>query len=539
MRYFFILSIACFLTSCALHSKKTKSAASFNNLKSVPQLSYQQMLTDHDTLVSYIKQVSPVIYYNREVRHINFDKYATGLKKRIKPGISMAEYLRIVDMTLNAAQDGHSGRLGSWQLDIMKTNWIPNGIVKNIDSISMVYGHAYEKFANANFYGKVNLNLVYTGGDYYNLMPFSYKGLNFPASMKLLTCNGIQVHKFVEKQITAISPLRWDRANKRMYHERFYSPAQFYKNGKLNLVFVDKQKRKYHLGIAKGDTVVLTQKIKHPLGYNDESSPLITHYFEKEAIFYAKMPQMVEAYGDTLANKLAPIIARNKVNAIVLDVRGNGGGSDNTYANFLKRIVSDTLKQDVVVGRNFSPYNQKQFNVNADSVKKRDGYSFEVKVATLKEPEMYYISIPSFKFVTPDSVNYGFKGKIYILQDRYIYSSTSNLSNLASKNDQLVSIGETPDLLGGLQTNPSILQLPYSKIIFRIEPQIDFTGAKVPSDAFQNHVEYPVSYTIQELYQRVVSEQDIFGKNYLQQYDPMFKKVLEIENIKITGGPGY
>lgn len=531
MRQLFILSfVACLFIACATSRKQTISPLA--DLDSVPQLSYQQMLADHDTLVSYIKQVSPVVYFNQEVRHISFDKYAGELRKKISPHTSMAEYLLLVEMTLNAAQDGHSGRLGSWQLDIMKTNWIPKGIIKDIDSTSIVYGHAYEKYANSNFYGKLDLNLVYTKGEYYNLLPFSYKGRSFPASMKLLSCNGQQIHQFVKRQVTHLSPLRWDRANNRMYHERFYRPGEFYKNGRLSLVFVDQNRQKHQLDVLRGDTVEFAEKIRTPIGYNSGKNPLVTHYFEKEGVFYAKMPMMVEEYGDSLAKQLEPIIAKNKVNAVVIDIRGNGGGSDNTYANFLKRIVSDTLKQNVVVGRNFSPYNQKQFKVNADTVKKR-GYSFNVNnVATLKDPQMYYISIPSFKFVVPDTVNYGFKGKVYILQDRYIYSSASNLSNLASKNEQLVSIGETPDLLGGLQTNPSILQLPYSKIIFRIEPQLDFTDAQTPADVFQNHVEYPVGYTIEQLRKRTTTSDDIFGKQFLYEQDPMFRKALELEALR-------
>lgn len=532
MRKLVIISAICFFTSCALRKTNTPSLT-LADLKSVPQLSHGQMLADHDSLVSLVHQVSPIIYFNKEVRHIDFDRYARGLRKAITPKTTMADFLHIVDMTLNAAQDGHSGRLGSWQLDIMRTNWIPNGIIKHIDSISMVYGHVYEKFANANFAGKLELNLVYTDGEYYNLLPFSHKGVTFPASMRLKSCNGLQIHAFVKKQYAHISPLRWDRANKKVYHEAFYRPAEFFKKGGIHLVFEDKQGNSKQLNVSVGDTVSFAKKILNPFGYNGESVPLTTHYFEKEGIFYAKMPQMVEAHGDSLANQIRPFIERGIVKAIVLDIRGNGGGSDNTYANFLGRIMKDTLKQDVVVGRNFSPYNQKQFNVNADSVKSKKGFSFHVDVATLKQPKMYFISIPNFKFVVPDSLNYSFKGKVYVLQDRYIYSSASNLSNLAAKNDQLVSIGETPNLLGGLQTNPSILQLPNSKIIFRIEPQIDFTNARLAADAFQNHVEYPVSYAIEELYRRVTSTDYIFGREFLYEKDPMFLKVLELEGVPL------
>jgi len=528
MRKLFILSAICFFASCALRKTNTPSFP-LAGLESVPQLSHTQMLADHDSLVSLIHQVSPIIYFNKEVRSIDFDRYARRLRKAITPKTTMADFLHIVDMTLNVAQDGHSGRLGSWQLDIMRTNWIPNGIIKHIDSISMVYGHAYEKFANGNFIGKLELNLVYTDGEYYNLLPFSYKGVTYPASMRLKSCNGLQVHAFVEKQYAHISPLRWDRANSKIYHEAFYRPAEFFKRGGIHLVFEDEQGNRKQLNVSLGDTVSFSKKILNPFGYNDEADPLTTHFFDKEGIFYAKMPQMVEAYGDSLAKQIKPFIDKGIVKSIVLDIRGNSGGSDNTYANFLGKIMKDTLKQDVVVGRNFSPYNQKQFKVNADSVKNKKGFSFNVDVATLKQPKMYFISIPNYTFVVPDSLNYSFKGKVYVLQDRYIYSSASNLSNLAAKNEQLVSIGETPNLLGGLQTNPSILQLPHSKIIFRIEPQIDFTGAKSAADAFQNHVEHPVSYSIEELYRRVTSSEDIFGRVFLHEKDPMFLKVLELE----------
>lgn len=507
----------------------TLKAQTFNDGKT-PVLSYQQLLEDYDSLVSYIKQVSPIIYFNQEVRGINFAYTAKLLRKHIHPKTSMGDYLQIVEKTLNAAQDGHSNILGDWHLDILKNNWIPNGFVKGIDSTAITYGYIYNEYLTKNFYTKLSLNLVYTSGEYYNLLPFSYKGKTFPASLKLISCNGTAIHPFVAQQTLFVSPLRWDRINNRPYNEKFYKPAAMYKNGRLQLVFADKTNKQYVLNIAKNDTIVFLQEKNREYGYNDEQSPIITHYFEDKGIFYAKMPMMVEAYGDSLSQRLAPVIAKHKVKAIIIDIRGNPGGSDNTYSNFLKKVVKDTLTQNVIVGRNFSPYNQRFFNINRDSVQNKESYSFKVPVTTLQQPEMYYISIPNFKFVVPDSSNYAFNGKIYILQDRFIYSSASNLSNLAANNEQLVSIGETPDLLGGLQTNPTVLSLPHSKIIFRIEPQIDFTNSKNKRDIFQNNVEYPLHYSIEQLYLRITTKEDVFGKDFLFNNDPFFKKVIALES---------
>lgn len=522
----------CLLTACSVHKSQNNPKSQLKPIEGVPQLSYEQMKEDHDSLVSYIKQVSPVIYFNEQVRGISFNRYAQKLRKSIHNTTTMPEYLQIVEKTLNAAQDGHSNILGKWSLDILKNNWIPKKIVTGIDSISIEHGYKYVDYINNTFYTKLNLDLFYTSGEYYNMFPFSYKGKEFPAEMRLLSCNGTYIHKFVKKEIELSTPLRWDRINNRPYNEKFYKPSEIYENGSLKLVFLDKDNKQHQLDIAKNDTVTFLNKKNREYGYNSENTPLVTHYFEKEGIFYAKLPMMVEAYGDSLAKRFEPIMAKNKVKAVILDIRGNPGGSDNTYAKFLGKILKDTLKQNVIVGRNFSAYNQKFFKINRDSVLKRASHTFKVNVATLKKPEMYYISIPDFKFVVPDTINYAFSGKVYVLQDRFIYSSASNLSNLANHNEQLISIGETPDLLGGLQTNPTVLILPHSKIIFRIEPQIDFTNSRKPADIFQNNVEYPVSYSIEQLNHRLTVKEDIFGKDFLLKYDPMFRKAFELERAR-------
>ncbi|MEZ0005133.1 hypothetical protein ABH942_000476 [Flavobacterium sp. 28YEA47A] len=531
MKQILSIFLICLCVACST-TKNNNSQKPIYAIEGAPILTYEQLLEDHDSLVSYINQVSPIVYFNEEVRGIDFNRHAIELRKQIQPQTTISEYLQIVEKTLNSAQDGHSNMLGSWHLDILKNNWIPNGFVKGIDTSSIQYGYKYVDYLNKQFYTKLNLDLVYTSGQYYNLLPFSYAGKTYPASMKLISCNGTDIHDYVKTRIEHSSPLRWDRANDRAYHEKFYKPSDNYKKGLLKLVFLDKDNKKHKLHIKKNDTVTFLQDKNSVYGYNNEKSPIITHYFEKEKIFYAKLPMMVEAYGDTLSERLKPIISKNKVNAIVLDIRGNPGGSDNTYSNFLKKVVKDTLGQNVMVGRNFSPYNQNYFNINKDSVENRTTHTFKIDAATLKKPKMYYIVYPNFKFVVPDSLNYSFEGKIYVLQDRFIYSSASNLSNLAKNNDQLISIGETPDLLGGLQTNPTVLQLPHSKIIFRIESQIDFTDCKTPKDIFQNNVEYPVSYSIKELYSRITTKEDIFGKPFLLNSDPMFQKAVELEKLR-------
>lgn len=525
MKHFFAITALGLVISCSVSKHQPREP------ETLPALSYKQMLEDYDTLVSYIRQTSPVIYFNQEIRGIDFESYAKKHRSQLNKKTTTGEFLQLVEKTIHAAQDGHTSRLGTWQLDIMKKYWIPSGFVK-IDSASTENSYAYNQYLKNVLYTNLDLNLLYASGEYYNLLPFSFKGKNYPASMKLVSCNGRDVHSYVASLIETVSPLRWDRTNNRVYEETFYSYTENYKNGMLKLVFETKDQQTYELAFAKADTVQFLQEKKWNNGYNSDTDSVITHYFDEQAIFYARLPLMVEEWGDTIRQRLESVISTNKVRAVVIDIRGNGGGSDRTYGNFLKKLVPDTLRQNVLVGRNFSPYNQTHFKLNRDSVNKRENFTFDVDVPTLKEPEMYYIR-QAFDFVVPDSVTYPFNGKIYILQDRYIYSSASNLSSLAKNSPQLVSIGQTPDLLGGLQADPIILMLPHSKIIFRVEPQIDLTNINSVGDMFQNHVEYPVPYSIEFLNLRSTTQEDIYGKDFLFSRDPLFQQVLELEKTPV------
>tara|TARA_R110000868_G_scaffold14075_8_gene65754 strand:+ start:1585 stop:3162 length:1578 start_codon:yes stop_codon:yes gene_type:complete len=513
-----VILMLSFSNSIAQNSNKA-----INYLKGTPQLTQAQMLVDYDSLVSYINQVSPIVQFNKEVRNIDFNEHTKNLKRKITSKTTMEDYLFLVQKTLNVAQDGHSSRPGKWLLNIIETNWIPNGL-SDLDTLDFPHNYKYDDFLNKNFYTQTKLELVYSNGEYYNLLPFSYKGKSYPASMKLISCNGKEIHQFVKHMEELIAPLRWDRANNKVYHENFYTASEIYKNNSLKLTFIDNMQKEKTLHITKNDTVTFLEKKKNNFGYNSNSDAVITHYFEKEQLFYGKIPTMDERFGDTLINHFQKIVNKFPVKSIVLDVRGNGGGSDNTYGKFLGKILKDTLKMNLTIGYVFSPLN----GIKRDFIIE-NGLTFNIEGPQLKDIEMFYSTILDYSFFYPEKELIPFDGPVYVLQDRFIFSSTNNLSSIAYKTEGITSIGEMPNLLGGVQTRTSVFSLPHSKFIFRLEPQIDFTDCKTVADIFQNQVEYFVTYPIDFLHERATTNEDIFEKKFLLQKDPMFKKVLELE----------
>jgi hypothetical protein len=523
------LIVTAFTLMC-FFNLKAQTTQLQNELEGTPNLTYSQMLADHDSLVSYIKQVSPIIYFNKQVRGIDFNKHAKKIRKQITPKTTMPEYLRIVLRTINSAQDNHTSLMWPYLLDVAKKYWLaPTGNIKGIDTLDMTHHYKYWNYLIGSSTGsKLKLNLVYTDGEYHNLLPFEYNGKKYPYGLKLLKCNNVSVHKVINhKEMEQLLQLSWDRKNNRVYNEGFYTLGKLFKKDTLRLTFSDSDNNNYQLNIAKKDTVNFLEKKYNKFGFNS-SYDVVTHYFEKEQIFYAKLPQMDPELADTLVKRFKAIIDKHSIKSVVLDVRGNGGGSDETYQNFLSKLLKDTVTVNIKVGRVFSPYNCKYFEINADTIINSKNASFTDKGPKLKNVKMVYTT-EKFDYVIPDKEPFTFDGNIYILQDRFIYSSTSNLSSLAFKTNRLISVGEMPDALGGIQTNVSLLYTPYSKIFFRVEPQIDFTDCKTVADIFQNQVEHFVPYPIDFLHDRATTTEDILGKNFLLQKDPMFKKVLALE----------
>lgn len=99
MKPFFLIVIACLFIACSTSKRQ------IYNADNLPKLSFQQMVEDHDTLVSYIRQTSPIIYFNKEVRNIDFQKSAKRLRSQINEKTTTAQFLQIVEKTLNSAQD--------------------------------------------------------------------------------------------------------------------------------------------------------------------------------------------------------------------------------------------------------------------------------------------------------------------------------------------------------------------------------------------------------------------------------------------------
>jgi len=191
--YFVIILSNFFVMSALCQTDKSEQPMP---IEETPSLTYKQMLEDMDSLTSYIKQITTKL-----------------------------EFLQVIKKTMTAAQDGHSSLLFKSLLNYAKKD---KDFLEGVkyDSIDIEYNLTYNKLLAETNEVKLDLNLVYSDGAYYNLQAFTFKEKSYPALMKLIQCNDINVHTYIEGCVEKISPLRWDDDNNRFYHEMFYATKQ-------------------------------------------------------------------------------------------------------------------------------------------------------------------------------------------------------------------------------------------------------------------------------------------------------------------------
>lgn len=162
--------------------------------------------------------------------------------------------------------------------------------------------------------------------------------------------------------------------------------------------------------------------------------------------------------------------------ALIIDIRGNGGGNSAYWSDFLIPLIVD------------KPYSQKTYSFIKEgqllnSVISKGGYeeyTSEIQ-SSLNFPEETLDIIKEFSYVLSDtckvephkdSINY--KGKIYLLVDRKVYSSSEMMASFAKETKMATLVGERTGG-DGIGSDPMIIDLPNSGYVLRFSKEIGIT----------------------------------------------------------------
>lgn len=228
------------------------------------------------------------------------------------------------------------------------------------------------------------------------------------------------------------------------------------------------------------------------------SSNLYTQTFTDKSIAYFKVKSFNEKYDDQDRKLLDPFFDQIKdYKALIIDIRDNGGGS-NTYwkDNIISKLIQEPLSYKfyyIFPGADFA----EKF------IKYKQGIGYDQMNPISSMDKNVLLNAPpevknNFKYYYEDnntinpneSIN--FKGKIYLLVNNKVFSS-SEMFAVVAKNTKLATIVGEKTSGDGIGFGPIICKLPNSGYLFRFSQVMGLTSEGICDEEYKTEPDIKVS----------------------------------------------
>jgi hypothetical protein len=367
---------------------------------------------------------------------------------------------------------------------------------------------------------RLNVPLIYYQGDYYVQYDFSFEDSVFVRGLKVETCNGITPDDIVAGHQDGLAMLPWDFTYGKFYDTRFYAMGDHTFNESLDFVF----------GTPDGETVQASFPLDGTVTFNAPSreSGRKVEYLPESQLLYIRIPSMntedIPFYEDGILREgRSGGRQARQVQAAVVDIRNNGGGSDLVWNSVLNKLLDHPVSHEM-----------RYAVLNTNTVRSYiSRHHFASAILQSGRPETIdflgedeYLTTTARRTLSPasDSVRVP---KIYVLSDN-VYSSAGSLTTLAGSIETMVSVGYTNPHILGIGIDPFHFSLPHSSYAFTIEPVIDITNCSSPVDVFHANVEVEVRPPLEEVLDFYNQPMEGSLEDFLTGYDPVFQEVLHL-----------
>ncbi|WP_243109635.1 S41 family peptidase [Clostridium perfringens] len=240
-------------------------------------------------------------------------------------------------------------------------------------------------------------------------------------------------------------------------------------------------------------------------------------------IGYIYIPQMISYYNMGNDIELIDEYLNNikEYQALIIDIRGNGGGDSYYWISYLVPKLIDKVYEntnysfwkDGEIINNYLKKSKVKYSTGFGEVKDLDTTKLVNLPAEVKEDFKYYSKNTMEISPSEDSIN--FKGNIYLLVDKGVYSSSEAFASFAKQTGFATLIGERTGG-DGIGSDPLLHMLPNSGYIFRFSKDMGTTADGTSNEEFKTEPDYLIEYA---------------GKTGNFENDYCIKKVLELENI--------
>ncbi|MDU5249439.1 MAG: S41 family peptidase [Clostridium perfringens] len=240
-------------------------------------------------------------------------------------------------------------------------------------------------------------------------------------------------------------------------------------------------------------------------------------------IGYIYIPQMISYYNMGNDIELIDEYLNNikEYQALIIDIRGNGGGDSYYWISYLVPKLIDKVYEntnysfwkDGEIINNYLKKSKVKYSTGFGEVKDLDTTKLVNLPVEVKEDFKYYSK--NTMEISPSEDSIKFKGNIYMLVDKLVYSSSEAFASFAKQTGFATLIGERTGG-DGIGSDPLLHMLPNSGYIFRFSKDMGTTADGTSNEEFKTEPDYEIQYA---------------GKTGNFENDYCIKKVLELENI--------
>ncbi|MGG7144173.1 S41 family peptidase [Clostridium nigeriense] len=181
--------------------------------------------------------------------------------------------------------------------------------------------------------------------------------------------------------------------------------------------------------------------------------------------------------------------------SIVIDIRGNGGGNDSYWMEVISRIIPKSYNASgYILFRDSEIINEyiNSRDINVEDIQYLPKEIINNGPNEINSDFKYFVKNNRL-IETMDSIN--FKGKIYLLVDRVVYSSAESFSIFCKESGIATVIGETTAGDGG-GYDPILFKLKNSGLIVRMAGDMYLTGSGICNEEFKTIPDYIIDNPI-------------------------------------------
>lgn len=476
------------------------------------------MYEDFDALVSLVRDVMPTAAVNKAVYGFDVFESLARYRERISGIATTEDFVTLLDGAINSCKGSHF-ETDSLTAAAVKADAFLNAYVAGFVTEDALKKHeTYQPLLKqARRRNTLNIPLLYLRGDYFVRHDFTYGGKTYPRGLRIVRCNGRTPDEIVRDLRDTTSMLPWDFRRKQFYSSSFYANRAVARDSALAFVFESPAGERIEASFPADARVTFNAPAR--------GSDRLVEYFDTAGILFIRVPSMNPEDLPFYKERIRAAPAGKAPRAAVIDIRGNGGGSDAVWMEILAALLDHPLRYQTATGVRNTELARRYLRRHPTG-RYGDRHGKVRRIPFLGNEE--FLVVEADATITPDdSVRVPV---VYVLTSN-VFSAAGSLTTVARLAAPIVSVGLRNPYILGRGIDPFHFSLPHSGFTFRIEPVIDLTAATQAEDAFHAEVEVELSPSLAAMLAYFNEDQRNL-EHFLTNHDPFFRRVLELLAVR-------